>query len=317
MPRYRLAPQNPFPAALLDALTAYLYLLHPPPGALHKPIPASKIIISGDSAGGNLSFALLQLLLHLHRAGDNEDGYEVIPLSGPMHAPKITWQGAPHEAPLPCGIVGASPWVDVSRCFGERFTHKDGTVGSEESCKGFDYLPTPREERARKYKYSPAWPEDVGRSHFYTHDALVAHPLVSPIMAESWSGSPPMWISVGDECLRDANLYFAHRLVELGASLRFLHFTSMPHVFQGTIPHLAVSRRSFEDMAEFLDIVFGRKEGGVKVGEYRVHPVTLEEVAVDRAGLTLGGLTVEDVKALMVKEVKEWAKKSEGIEAKL
>lgn len=70
-------------------------------------------------------------------------------------------------------------------------------------------------------------------------------------------------------------------------------------------------------MAEFLDIVFGRKEGGVKVGEYRVHPVTLEEVAVDRAGLTLGGLTVEDVKALMVKEVKEWAKKSEGIEAKL
>lgn len=165
MPRYRLAPQNPFPAALLDALTAYLYLLHPPPGALHKPIPASKIIIAGDSAGGNLSFALLQLLLHLHRAGDNEDGYEVIPLSGPMHAPKITWQGAPHEAPLPCGIVGASPWVDVSRCFGERFTHKDGTVGSEESCKGFDYLPTPREERARKYKYSPAWPEDVGRSH--------------------------------------------------------------------------------------------------------------------------------------------------------
>lgn len=70
-------------------------------------------------------------------------------------------------------------------------------------------------------------------------------------------------------------------------------------------------------MAEFLDIVFGRKDGEVKAGEYRVHPVTLEEAAVDRVELTLGGLTVEDVKALMVKEVKEWVKKSEGIEAKL
>lgn len=139
-------------------------------------------------------------------------------------------------------------------------------------------------------------------------------------MAESWSGSPPVWISVGDECLRDANFYFAHRLVESGAPLRFLHFTAMPHVFQATVAHLAVSRRSFEDMAEFLHAVFARSKGrlaAVKTGEYRVHPVTLDEVAVDRAELALGGLTVEDVEALMVKEVKEWAKKSEGIEAKL
>jgi acetyl esterase/lipase len=48
---YRLAPQHPFPAALIDAVVAYLYLLFPPTGALHKPIDPSKIVIVGASAG--------------------------------------------------------------------------------------------------------------------------------------------------------------------------------------------------------------------------------------------------------------------------
>jgi acetyl esterase/lipase len=48
---YRAAPQNPFPAALLDVLVAYKYLLDPPEDALHEPISPSKIVVSGDSAG--------------------------------------------------------------------------------------------------------------------------------------------------------------------------------------------------------------------------------------------------------------------------
>lgn len=208
MLRYRLAPQNPFPAALLDAFIAYLYLLYPPPGALHKPIPASKITIAGDSAGGGLTFSLLQLLLHLHRSTEDEDGYEVIPSSTPLNAPKLHWQSELKRIPLPGGIIGVSAWVDVSRCFGDQFSLPDGTKGSEEECKNWDYLPTPSGERKRNYKPSPAWPGDVRRSHFYAADALIAHPLVSPITAESWKGSPPVWMSVGDECLRDSNCLF-------------------------------------------------------------------------------------------------------------
>lgn len=48
---YRLAPQNPFPAALIDVLVAYLHLLFPPPGALHDPVDPAKILILGVSAG--------------------------------------------------------------------------------------------------------------------------------------------------------------------------------------------------------------------------------------------------------------------------
>lgn len=205
MPRYRLAPQNPFPAALLDTFVAYLYLLYPPAGALHKPVPASKIAIAGDSAGGGLAFAILQLLLHLHRCGEGEDGYENMPSSTPLNSPKLHWQGESRRVPLPGAVVGLSAWVDISRCLGEQVSFSSGSKGSEDECKIWDYLPTSRVDRATSYKPSPAWPGEVKRSHMYTSDALITHPLVSPITAESWKGSPPVWMSVGDECLRDSN----------------------------------------------------------------------------------------------------------------
>lgn len=51
---YRLAPQNPFPCALIDSLSGYMFLLeqyHP-----------KEIILMGDSAGGNLVLGLLLVL---------------------------------------------------------------------------------------------------------------------------------------------------------------------------------------------------------------------------------------------------------------
>jgi len=48
---YRLAPQHQFPAALIDAMVAYRYLINPPADALHQAVDPSKIILAGDSAG--------------------------------------------------------------------------------------------------------------------------------------------------------------------------------------------------------------------------------------------------------------------------
>jgi hypothetical protein len=83
---YRKAPQYPFPCALQDALAAYLYLLYPPPEAKHKAIDPSQIIIAGDSAGGGLTLALLQVL---RDAG----------------------------LPLPAGAIAISPWCDLTHSF--------------------------------------------------------------------------------------------------------------------------------------------------------------------------------------------------------
>jgi acetyl esterase/lipase len=61
-PEYRLASAepfgdaNPFPAALLDALAGYLYLVN---GVGFSP---TDIILEGDSAGGNLAYALTRYL---------------------------------------------------------------------------------------------------------------------------------------------------------------------------------------------------------------------------------------------------------------
>lgn len=46
--RYRLAPQDPFPAALLDAFVSYLTLLYPPPGAFHEAVRPEHVVFAGD-----------------------------------------------------------------------------------------------------------------------------------------------------------------------------------------------------------------------------------------------------------------------------
>ena len=74
-PRYRLAPEHPYPAALNDGFAAYKGLL-----ADHD---ASQIAVAGESAGGNL--ALVTLL-----------------------------QARQQRYPLPVSLALLSPWTDLS-----------------------------------------------------------------------------------------------------------------------------------------------------------------------------------------------------------
>ncbi|MHA1259783.1 MAG: alpha/beta hydrolase [Candidatus Heimdallarchaeaceae archaeon] len=74
---YRLAPENPFPAAIEDANAVYKWLTK------EKKIPAKKIIIAGDSAGGGLTVATLLSI--------KEEGME-----------------------LPAAAILFSPWVDLT-----------------------------------------------------------------------------------------------------------------------------------------------------------------------------------------------------------
>ncbi|KAF8317651.1 alpha/beta-hydrolase [Clavulina sp. PMI_390] len=102
---YRLAPQYPFPCQLQDAIAAYLYLINPPPGALHKPVPPSQIVLNGDSAGGNLVIGLLQVIRDtvlpapipgFEKLGNEKDGWKL---------------------PMPAGAILVSPWCDMTHSF--------------------------------------------------------------------------------------------------------------------------------------------------------------------------------------------------------
>ncbi|KAG0345468.1 hypothetical protein BG004_003682 [Podila humilis] len=68
---YRLAPENPFPAAIHDAYAAYLYLTDPEHAALtlgeesaaHElAVDPRDIVVGGDSAGGNIAAGLMSYL---------------------------------------------------------------------------------------------------------------------------------------------------------------------------------------------------------------------------------------------------------------
>lgn len=72
---YRLAPENPYPAALEDAYAAYRYLRE-------EGFSASEIFLVGESAGGGLVFCLAHYLKSRGEA-------------------------------LPAKIVGISPWTDL------------------------------------------------------------------------------------------------------------------------------------------------------------------------------------------------------------
>lgn len=77
-PKYRLAPQFPFPCGLQDCLAAYLYLI-----THQKP---STVILAGDSAGAGM---VLTMMVILRDRG----------------------------LPLPAGAVLISPWVDLTHSF--------------------------------------------------------------------------------------------------------------------------------------------------------------------------------------------------------
>ncbi|KAL4249093.1 hypothetical protein ABKN59_005778 [Abortiporus biennis] len=83
---YRKAPQYPWPCPMQDVLAAYMYLIEPPPHALHSPVPPSKIVLAGDSAGGGLCITLLTVLRDM---GIRQ----------------------------PAGAVLISPWVDLTHSF--------------------------------------------------------------------------------------------------------------------------------------------------------------------------------------------------------
>lgn len=75
-PDYRVAPEDPYPAALDDAVASYQWLLE-------KGYFGDQIVLAGDSAGGGLAMALCMYLKD-------------------------------HHMPMPCGIVAMSPWTDLT-----------------------------------------------------------------------------------------------------------------------------------------------------------------------------------------------------------
>ncbi|PWY92395.1 hypothetical protein BO70DRAFT_376080 [Aspergillus heteromorphus CBS 117.55] len=240
--RYRLAPQNPFPAALVDALVAYLSLIYPPPGSLHDPVPPSKIVLAGDSAGGNLCIVLLQTLLTLRRI-----------------CPTIRFHGRDIPIDLPAGVATSSPWCDMTR-----------SMPSVHHNSIYDFIAPPTQDPASIYRPisvpdDDIWPAKPPRIDLYANANALLHPLVSPIAARKdlWKDAPPVLIAMGEEGLSDEGLVLARRIHEAGAPVVVEQFEGMPHCFGMVMMGTPSGRRFYDVTAEFCrDAVAGKMAAG-------------------------------------------------------
>lgn len=273
--RYRLSPQHPFPSALLDCFTGYLSLLYPPPDAPHAPIPANEIVFGGDSAGGTCVTALLQLLLQIHRS------------TPAGQTPTVKFHGKDVEIPLPAGAAMTSPWVDITR-----------SLPSVESATTYDYLPTPSQTDEREFPPCEAWPTKPPRAELYCETSALLHPLVSPLAAQDWSASPPLFFSVGTEMLRDEDTVLARRAHLQGVPVQWREFEAMPHCFAMLLEHNPGSAVHHAEYGKFCrEVVEGKK---IETTGQIIMAKTLERVDVDVAtGLT--EIREEEVKGYMEK----------------
>ncbi|CAB4395286.1 unnamed protein product [Rhizophagus irregularis] len=178
---YRLAPQNPFPAALQDALAAYLYLLNLPKDTGFEPLNPKNIVIAGDSAGGGLSLAL---------------------------GLAIRDAGLPSCADDEC--------VDfIPKFKGSNVTHAESQVLNEYKEKTAALT-----EKIKKQNLGPKiWHDSFDRPdgvlQLYAPNECLAIPYVSPMLTESLGNLPPLLLVAGDEeRIRDEIIYLAHRSAE-------------------------------------------------------------------------------------------------------
>ncbi|KIX03731.1 uncharacterized protein Z518_07284 [Rhinocladiella mackenziei CBS 650.93] len=251
-PRYRLAPQFPFPCGLQDCLAVYLYLL-----GIHDP---TEIILAGDSAGGGMVVSMLCILrdqglplpagailispwvdlTHSFPSLLGSDELDYIPSRGFMQKPSASWP-PPNEEELST-IIKLATGTGVSA---EASKPSEGKHGfSEPKLSGSSSEPENGTERHATVPVKNDGEVMPGSQlqlsivldgkrvtlkdqiQMYTTNQLLAHPLVSPVLQPSLGGLPPILIVTGGgEILRDEQIYLAHKMAHpsqypLGAAYR-------------------------------------------------------------------------------------------------
>ena len=154
---YRLAPENPYPAAVEDALTAFDYLLK-------KGYAPHQILLCGESAGGGLIYALSLKLKQLGRE-------------------------------LPCGLIGISPWVDLTGSGASYETNRDNDPSLTQELLEF---------YAKCYTQNPA------------------DPLCSPVRGDLTGLPPSLLFAGGDEILLDDARTLHDRLKAAGCRSKLI-----------------------------------------------------------------------------------------------
>ncbi|KAK3941646.1 monoterpene epsilon-lactone hydrolase [Diplogelasinospora grovesii] len=215
-PRYRLAPQFPFPCGLHDCLATYLELL-----ADQEP---STIILAGDSAGAGMVLSMLVVcrdrgiplpasavlvspwvdLTHSFPSVSGDCPYDYIPPSGFHHKPSRAWPPPNEEQLEQVKHIATKQKQNMAA---------NGEGGTGDSSSGVPTIGDVAEKTTcLKLAVDGQEIEIREQIQMYTTNELLAHPLVSPVMQPTLGGLCPLLIMVGGgEMLRDEQIYLAHK----------------------------------------------------------------------------------------------------------
>ncbi|KAF2210255.1 hypothetical protein CERZMDRAFT_113461 [Cercospora zeae-maydis SCOH1-5] len=243
-PRYRLAPQFPFPCGLHDCIATYFYLL--------EHFDPSQVLFAGDSAGGGMVLSMLVTLrdqgcplpagtillspwvdlTHSFPSVAGEGTGDYIPAHGFHHKPSMAWPPPPTTDDAPRKkrperqftqpVEQPFDVVELPASYGAGIAAKDSRENLRGEGHSQEGVETSKEttEINQIPGMGPRLEIAIGaklviiREQFqmYAKNDLLAHPLVSPVQQPSLGGLPPMLIQVGGaELLRDEQIYLAHK----------------------------------------------------------------------------------------------------------
>ncbi|MEY8266182.1 alpha/beta hydrolase [Lachnospiraceae bacterium 64-25] len=213
---YRLAPENPYPAAAQDAMKAWNYLMLLGYGA-------RDVIIAGDSAGGNMA---LSLVLRLKEEGRL----------------------------LPRGLVLMSPWTDLTSSGKTHQTRAEvdpvlDAAYLDRMIKGYVEGKDPVsavEAKLPTAENSADEPEAIN----FREEIDLKDPMISPLFGD-FTGFPPTYIQVGDnEILLSDSTMLHKKMVQENVSVKLDVFKGMWHVFQ--MSPLKTAYDAMDKNAEFI-----------------------------------------------------------------
>lgn len=213
---YTLAPEGPYPAAFNELWAALKHIYE---HADQYGIDPGKIMVAGDSAGGNLAAALA--------LRDRDEGTHMI---------------AKQFLLYPAVVLGKQA------AEGYEWKVQDYEIGEEDKGRIRASLGLDRPESDKENQEDPM-------TSFYLQDPSLANtPYVSPMLAKRFDGTVPAVIATAEyDSLRIQGEFYGGQLQEAGVPVKVMRYMGSFHAYLDRLGYVPQSEDVCREMAQELN----------------------------------------------------------------
>ncbi|CAI5455859.1 unnamed protein product [Caenorhabditis angaria] len=254
---YRLAPEHPFPAGLDDCESVILSLYHN--GCENLEFNRNKIIVQGDSAGGNLTATVCQ---RLHRKNEKFVKAQVLiyPVTHVFNfnSPSYQEYWKKYSGTALLNPKHMARWIllylglecnkkTIKKLLNSQ--HLDADFENSETYQEllhYDKLP-------EKFKndHTVRARRDVDSELAAKFQKVATNPDCSPIFGDCHGLPPALVLTAGYDVLRDEGIQYAQKLENSGVKTKWIHF---PRAYHGLF-NMPNSEDRLEMMHEIVNFM--------------------------------------------------------------